>query len=249
MSDQDNAPHNNPPKPFLFIEESGDAPIPTATRRQIRRQAMHDVALARRERGDYGKRNMRQLPVFENEPVDAGVGSSSSRASESRRVAAGPSGPSWSIPPNVSAQGYEQARMEFDFDLLSLSSLTTVHVSRAAVKALSMAPERLVYILQLRESSYMDYAVQWYGSSSVLRNVVDCTMAQAKRVMTPNGPVSETTVLTLYVKALEGLQAALNDPEKWRRPEVLCAAQVLSLFEVCSNLGLVNVTFDLNLAS
>jgi hypothetical protein len=231
MSDQNSPPHNSSPKPFVFIEESGDAPISTANRRQIRRQAMHDVALARRERGDYGRRNMRQLPVFEPLLAGFGVGGPSSQVPGNPLNLAS----HVEIPPHISAQGYEQARMRFDFDLMSLSSLTTVHVSRAAVMALSMAPERLVSILQLRERSYMDYAVQYYERSSVLRDVIDCTMAQAKRVMTPNGPVSEATVLSLYVKALEGLQAALNDPESWRMPEVLCATQVLSVFEVSNH--------------
>jgi hypothetical protein len=232
MSDHDGSPHNSPPKPFVFIEESGDAPVSTANRRQIRRQAMHDVAVARRERGDYGKRNMRQLPVFETTPIDVGVGGSSIRGFGSSRIIADQTDSSWSIPQSVPAQGYQQARVEFDFDLLSLSALTTVHFNRAAVKALSMAPERLVHILQLRETSYLDWIPAYYESSSVLRNVINCTMAQARRVTNPNGSVSETAVLSLYVKALEELQAALNDPARWRMPEILCATQILSLFEV-----------------
>jgi hypothetical protein len=194
---------------------------------------MHDVAVARRERGDYGKRNMRQLPVFETTPISVGIGGPSTQASGNSCIVADQRG-SWSIPQSVPAQGYEQARVEFNFDLLSLSALTTVHFNRGAVKALSMAPERLVHIIQLRETSYLDWIPAYYESCSVLRNVINCTMAQAQRVINPNGSISETAVLSLYVKALEELQAALNDPAKWRTPEILCATQILSLFEVSS---------------
>jgi hypothetical protein len=204
---------------------------------------MHDVALARRERGDYGKRNMRQLPVFDTPPTGFNVGGPSFQGSENTLTATS----QISIPSYVSAQGYEQARNRFDFDLLSLSALTSVHFNRAAVKAISMAPDRLVPILELRERSYMDYAVQYYESSSVLRDVIDCTMAQAKRVISPNGSISEATVLSLYVKALRGLQAALNDSETWRLPEVLCAAQVLSLFEVSNLRDLLSLNPNLSL--
>jgi hypothetical protein len=194
---------------------------------------MHDVAVARRQRGNYGKQNMRQLPVFETSSSGIGVGDPSSQGSSDPQIPAGLIGSTWNIPPKVPAQGYEHARMEFNFDLLSLSTLTTVHFSRAAVKALSMAPDRIVYMLQLRETSFLDYVPAYYENCSVLRNVIDCTMAQARRVIAPDRTVSESVVLSLYVKALGELQAALNDPERWKLPEVLCAAQVLSLFEVC----------------
>jgi hypothetical protein len=40
-------------------------------------------------------------------------------------------------------------------------------------------------------------------------------------------------VLSLYGKALKSLQAAVNDPVSCLEPNVLCATEILALFEVC----------------
>jgi hypothetical protein len=42
-------------------------------------------------------------------------------------------------------------------------------------------------------------------------------------------------VLSLYGKALESLQDALNDPRQCIEPETLCATELLTLFEVCDH--------------
>ena len=52
-------------KNFPFIVLNGPKLNDPGARRIIRKQAMKDVGNARRKRGDYGKVNLRQVPVFE----------------------------------------------------------------------------------------------------------------------------------------------------------------------------------------
>ena len=52
-------------KNFPFIVLNGPKLNDPGARRVIRKQAMKDVGNARRKRGDYGKVNLRQVPVFE----------------------------------------------------------------------------------------------------------------------------------------------------------------------------------------
>lgn len=52
-------------KDFPFIVLNGPKLDDPGARRIIRKQAMKDVGNARRKRGDYGKVNLRQVPVFE----------------------------------------------------------------------------------------------------------------------------------------------------------------------------------------
>ncbi|KIH93170.1 hypothetical protein SPBR_02488 [Sporothrix brasiliensis 5110] len=53
---------------FQFVNYDGPSlPEDKGVRTMIRRQAMHDVAIDRRTRGNYGKANQRQVPVFVDE--------------------------------------------------------------------------------------------------------------------------------------------------------------------------------------
>ncbi|KAK3370800.1 hypothetical protein B0T24DRAFT_300131 [Lasiosphaeria ovina] len=66
MLDPEHAQH------FAFVSYDGPRlPRDAKTRSLIRRRAMKDVAASRRQRGDYGKHNLRQFPVFVGEFVKA----------------------------------------------------------------------------------------------------------------------------------------------------------------------------------
>jgi hypothetical protein len=105
-------------------------------------------------------------------------------------------------------------------------------MSRATIQALSNDPPRLKGLLQHRETSYLDFVPLLYDESALLRLVVDCTMARAQYLLHPNSTITELTVLKLYGKSLSGLQAALRDSNRWFMPDVLCATQILALYEV-----------------
>lgn len=56
-------------KPFTFVEyEAAGLPADPTVRGVIRRHAMRNVAKTRRQRDNYGKRNLRQLPIWVVEP-------------------------------------------------------------------------------------------------------------------------------------------------------------------------------------
>jgi hypothetical protein len=220
---------------FVFITSSGppNQAESQAQRHQIRRQAMRDVAIARRQRGTYGQHNLRQYPVFypnsEEGRVQAAFPQQESYEDGNADVTPDML---WKVLPSLSAQGYERARIDRGFDILSLSALTSVHITGATVQTLSSDPERLRALLQEREVSWLDFIPLQYSQSDLLQVAVDCTLAQAQRLLCPNSAATESTVLRLYGNALFKLQAALSDKDRWSRPDVLCATQILAIYEV-----------------
>ena len=68
-------------KNFPFIVLNGPKLEDPGARRIIRKQAMKDVGNARRQRGNYGRVNKKQLPAFE----DTGIPIRSTASSETSR--------------------------------------------------------------------------------------------------------------------------------------------------------------------
>jgi hypothetical protein len=80
MADPDD-PHST----FTFVNSSDPSRNPSpAVRTAIRRQAMRDIGAARKRSGNYGKRNLRQLPVFVDQALDDPVGSAGEVAGPSQ---------------------------------------------------------------------------------------------------------------------------------------------------------------------
>lgn len=142
-----------------------------ADRKRIRKQAMSNAARARRSRGNYGRSNVGQYPadvVKRNLQAESSVpvaadaveesyatssateGSSSTR----RAIAPVPAVPNFawsSVPRGMSSFGYERMRMNFDFDVLDLSSLATFHIGQTAARVLAAEPSRLGDVLRFRQ--------------------------------------------------------------------------------------------------
>ena len=139
------------------------------------------------------------------------------------------------IPAPLPSTGYELMRIRFNFDVLDLSALTTFHVGRATAKALSLQPARLLDVLRCKQWSYLSYIPSRYGQVSCLDDAAHCAVARVRHyAVSPAEPLNRN-VLTLYSKALLSLQAALNDPVLCLNPDVLCATQILSIYEVDSD--------------
>lgn len=137
-----------------------------------------------------------------------------------------------SIPPSMSARGYELTSMKSDFDILDLSTLSTLHVNRAARRALSQNPYHLIYQLRtFKQWSYLSFLPSMYGQIACLSHATDCVIARARQITSPN-PNWEAAVISFYVRALDSLQKALDCPRLRFRPEVLCATEILALYEV-----------------
>ena len=258
---------NNGALTFQFIN-STDASVPkgNAVRTQIRKQAMSRAALARRQRGNYGKHNLRQYPVIlsgtetpaepGSKPVPQSAQPEDTRTTlgEPDILDAAPVEPiagheSFNFnahgsglgvqdmqrqvfPAGLSATGYESMRIRYGFDILDLSALTTFHVGRATAKALSLQPSRLIDVLRCKQWSYLSYLPSRYGHVACLDDATHCAVARVRHyATTPTEPLDKKT-LALYSKALLSLQAALNDPALSMNPDVLCATQILAIYEV-----------------
>lgn len=165
------------PSSFVFIDQSEDATakVTGAKRKAIRKQAMRDIGLARRVKGGYGRVNRRQLPLFmgsvgnlDEVQVDFDLIPEEEDHVPKRAAAVGRSGSKQRllqqfldalshVSPPVPRQGYEKLRMDYGFDILSLSPLTTVHFSRAVASALANEPSRLQQLMQMPVlSSFLD---------------------------------------------------------------------------------------------
>lgn len=230
-------------KDFVFIDQSGEGKVPTSktTRRQIRKQAMRDAGLARKQRGDYGQCNLRQYPVFlatedsirnppdqEHETVDAETQAEAAndRMWEIERQ--------WKerIPTKMPTGEYENLRKNLDFDITELSLLTTQSFGRGAARALASQPAQLSGMLLVSDSSYLNFLPTRYKENPLLRDALFCTATQSRWLLRPQSRIADTAILASYGNALQRLQEALTDPDQCLHPDVLCATQVLGLFEV-----------------
>ncbi len=135
------------------------------------------------------------------------------------------------IPASPSSTGFEAVRIAFDFDPTSLSCLTDIHVGRATARPLRDKPDRLREILRCKRWSYYEYLPSRFGQSRCLDDAIRCIAARVRQWFN-NSAGPNRSALELYSKAVESLQAALNDPVLCHHPNVLCATEVLSLFEL-----------------
>ncbi len=143
------------------------------------------------------------------------------------------------IPPKMASTGYELLRMESDFDVLDLSALTTFHVGRITGTTLHTSPMLLKDVLQCRQWSYFSYVPSRFGHCACLDDATRCVASRVR--LWVKGEVNlNAETLSLYTKALDSLQVAINDPCLCVMPETLCATELLSIYEVNSSPKLVS---------
>ena len=212
-----------------------------ATRALIRKQAMSKAAAARKERGNWGKRNLGQsVVILPKTRQTRGDGDSESEAvqgdrhSENHDIDSVPAQSlicSYNVPPPMASTGYEMLRMNCNFDILDLSALTTFHVGRITTEGLYASPSGLINVLLCRQWSYFSYIPCRYGHFPYLDDAARCVASRVRGWV--EGEVKPSgVVISLYLKALNSLQAAVNDPVLCTKPETLCATAVLSIYEV-----------------
>jgi hypothetical protein len=222
---------------------------------KIRSHAMRETAASRKKFGTWGKRNQRQYLVLF--PADTGctasklseTGTDSSyhkssepHSMEEEIVTKDISRPSeddlthklrLGLPMPLS--GLDRLVAEIGLNVLDLWALTTVHIGPEATTFLTKNPSRLVDLVSSQKPSYLIHAATRYGSSHCLDDAVRCVATKARRVLVGSGKGGRAIELKLYGKALRSLQSAIDLGEGWRNPDVLCAIQILSLYEVCSS--------------
>ncbi|KAL8710273.1 MAG: hypothetical protein Q9220_005043 [cf. Caloplaca sp. 1 TL-2023] len=239
----------------------GLGPKSPGIRTVIRKQAMSRAAAARRRRGTYGKQNLgqhlvlrpapnppeqnavTQHPEHDTEDHEGTVGDRSSPMEVSVDTLGtlqqsgalmfpipANSSLGW-IPACLSSTGYEAMRMRFDYDIIDASALTAVHIGRATAQPLQEKPARLSDILQSKRWSYFQYLPSRYGQTQCLDDALCCLAARIRQWITHPGKPSRT-ILQLYSKAVKSLQAALDDVEMVLHSDVLCATEILTLYEL-----------------
>jgi hypothetical protein len=250
-----------PNSDFQFVNATISNPrVPEdkAVRTLIRKQAMKQASAARRRQGNYGKHNLRQYPVLYRDvaprPTEVitcsenayrhvenghcrrnerqNAGSEGARSGSSLQSLVNRSLIKPRLPSGLSRQGYEAAATGYDFDVVDLSRLASLHLGRFAGKTLSADPSQLPSLLRKRQSSYLTYLPSRYEHSPCLKDAIDCIIARVRSILAPDDKKLRSSVVPLYVKALKSLQNALDSPVQCYEPEVLCAIEILALYEV-----------------
>ena len=94
-----------------------------------------------------------------------------------------------------------------------------------------MPTKELNCLISRRRRSYLSFVPSRYGHSPFLDEAIRCLAVRARRVLVPSARPPETLEMMQYGRALQSLQAAVNS-EDWASPDVLCAVEILSMFEV-----------------
>ncbi|KAL8650960.1 MAG: hypothetical protein Q9226_004927 [Calogaya cf. arnoldii] len=138
------------------------------------------------------------------------------------------------IPGSPSSTGFEAVRIRFDFDPVSLSGLsglTPLHGGRAAARLFRDKPDHLLNMLRSRKWSYFEYLPSRFGQTQCLDDAVCCVASRVRQWI--NNPAEpDRLALELYSKAVRSLQAALENPALCRHPDVLCATEIMTIFEL-----------------
>ncbi|KAL9096077.1 MAG: hypothetical protein Q9165_001599 [Trypethelium subeluteriae] len=218
---------------------------------------MRSTGAARKQSGVYGKTNLRQIPVFVDDMVDQPKSSPTLSHSWSWSSLSSPTQdpgdsiasdtyqrgkfdvfqvggfpPSTPIPASLSSTGYQLLKVEYGVDLGRLASLAEVHFGRATCRILSQQPSILKLICSDNTLSYLRYVPALYDHCVLIQAVTRCTLARMQQCLSPNPTARSASVLNHYGKALQRLQQALNEPACLYEPIVLCATQILALFEL-----------------
>ncbi|KAL8802854.1 MAG: hypothetical protein Q9182_003541 [Xanthomendoza sp. 2 TL-2023] len=249
------------PSSLVWINSlDGTRPRDPNVRTLIRRQAISKAAKARRRSYTWGNRDLQKSPISQTpcEQEDRKCGLFSHRgdnikfitdierldSTESVVPFAGwpePANgglhqsrgirPAHSIPVSPSSTGYEAMRIRFGFDVVRLSGLTALHVGTATARNLRGKPDRLLKVLHPEKWSYFEYVPSRFGQTRCLDEAICCIAALVRLWLTGVGKPDLVT-LELYSRAIKSLQLAINDPLLSGNPDVLCAAQIMSIFEL-----------------
>lgn len=124
---------------------------------------------------------------------------------------------------------YEKARCRYGADILDLSLLVNSNTHGFTESIMSTTRDWLPSVLDRSYTSYLNYIPSRYGINDCLTKAMNCLMLQLHNTLVDEPP--ELTI-RMYSAALHSLQCALNDPTLRQHSDTLCAAHLLSLFEL-----------------
>lgn len=249
---------------FQFVIHDGSrVSQDPAVRTLIRKQAMKDVGMTRKRRGNHGRVNLRQ-------PLDClGTGTFQPIGKASDHTSSSSGGSCFVTPVSDHAEAticrmrqsesanprrpvrqtdneikfvrftfsteYEKVRKTFGLDIGDLSLLASFNLGKGTASMLSAQPDRLVDLLTQDFWSYLEHVPGRYGQSECVTDAVNCVLAQTHSVLVPGMRApGDALCRSLYGKALQSLQGAIEDGTHCMDADVLCATQLLGMHEVRS---------------
>ena len=249
---------------FAFVNYDGPSlPCNPNVRRVIKRQAMRDVAAARKQSGTYGKHNLGQdlLSLKNNHalrrrglcladtapsayrletPHKSRIFSDNNRLGKPgcrSRAATTPSrcGSLSRIPCSGSTIS------ESEFLLLEFVPLTGLRLGLTTpfhLEPLSSRTRDRLPIPQLGTRKLLSFIPSRYHEVPLLRHATNCVVAKLRQKL--QGPKhwpsdGEANILLHYTSAVRELRVALEDDDQRLAPETLCTVELLGAFEVMNS--------------
>lgn len=222
---------------FEFVVSNGPKPPKDpALWTKIRKQAMRDVAIARRKRG---KANIKSSCSDSSQEWTTDESSeSSSPQSSTDLIRADADCGQWSFDDfdimqlNLTTP-YETLRATYNADIQDLAALTCCFgVSSTTVTNLGNN-KLLNACLGHGIDTYLSYIPSRYGMSTVITAAVDCVTAKLASRMSPNNTALYAKSVELYEAALREVQACISDKQACMEADTLCSVKLLTLHEVC----------------
>ncbi|KAL3475941.1 hypothetical protein BJX99DRAFT_247132 [Aspergillus californicus] len=136
------------------------------------------------------------------------------------------------LSPQPSYTGYEALRIQYNFDITSLTTFTDIDLGSSASSLLQEQPNLLSSLLRKQSSSFLSYLPGRYGSSPCLDDAMRCLSARAGQMF--GVPIRFSTMTALYGKALKSLLLALTNGTAYMDADVYCATRLLTLYELIS---------------
>ena len=218
---------------YQFVIHNGVGGFDAESKTKIRKQAMRAIGEERRRTGRSRKHNRLQEPPdrVSTRELSSRLAHPEMSSSDESRACYASCTPA-RVPGAMPVSGLEALTREYNVSITDLSALTHVHIGAVASQILSTQPSQLSRLLAFRQPSYFNYVQSRYGHSECLDASLLCLISMAQKLLVPGWKAQRPDkVLNHYSKALSSLQRALAG-SKWHEPEVLCATEMLALFEV-----------------
>jgi hypothetical protein len=200
-------------------------PNQAVVRAKIRKQAMKHVAATRAQKKFHGNLNVRQYPAYVSDE-DSSTGHAVSKV-HSHAVAF-----LSSVPPSISPNKNGMIGFEGRFRVDELAALSITNFRGYNGWMLLQSPGELCLILGRKHQVYFEFLRSRYGNSPCVTDAIDCVAARMQGFVLPATASFEADVAAAYSKALRSLHGALDSPLEGMRTDVLCATELLSVYEV-----------------
>ncbi|KAL6805119.1 hypothetical protein J3E68DRAFT_387676 [Trichoderma sp. SZMC 28012] len=208
-------------------------------RAKIRREVMQKVAQKRKRQPKHQHPNSRQIPVFIADEDFSGS-ATDRRQTETVDVTRIPAITSYDdvcLRADVAylhtvSPAYPIMLAKTNLRFLDLSLLASVGVGRYTGQRLLENPQSITHFFEGKNWSYFRYIPLQYDQSVLIRSATDCVLARVRCLLTPDDKQWELLALSKYSMALSNLQDAIHSASQHITTEVLCATQILGLYEL-----------------